>query len=90
MNYQELKEVKVVLVPQENKMRKQGTRVDDLTGEGKPGYLRIIRFGDFQSGESSAEIIMNEADALDLCGKLNNFFAAKMEADDKEINSKKS
>ena len=77
-------------------MKKQGTRIDDLKGEGNPGYLRIIRFGNFQLGESSQEIIMNEADALDLCGKLNNFFgldnffAAKMEANDKEINSKKS
>ncbi len=71
-------------------MKKQGTRIDDLTGEGNPGHLRIIRFGNFQLGEASQEVIMNEADALDLCGKLNNFFAAKMEANDKEINSKKS
>lgn len=71
-------------------MRKQGIRIDDLTGEGNPGYLRIIRFGNFQLSEGSQELIMNEADAFDLCGRLNNFFAAKMEADDKEINSKKS
>jgi hypothetical protein len=59
-------------------MRKQGTRVDDLTKEGKPGYVRIIRFGNFQTSEGSEEMIMNELDAEDLASKLNEYFAKKL------------
>jgi hypothetical protein len=59
-------------------MRKQGTRVDDLTIEGKPGWIRVIRFGNFSLCEGSEEIIMNEADAEDLAGKLNAYFAEKL------------
>ena len=36
-------------------MRSRGTRVDDLTPEGKPGLFRIIRFGTFSTGEQSQE-----------------------------------
>ena len=36
-------------------MRSRGTRVDDLTPEGKPGLYRIIRFGTFSTGEPSQE-----------------------------------
>ena len=60
------------------KQRKQGTRVDDLTVEGKPGYVRIIRFGKFSQCESSEEIIMNDADAQDLADKLNAYIAKKL------------
>jgi hypothetical protein len=72
------------------KQRKQGTRIDVLAEEGRPGYLRIIRFGNFMTAEGSAEMIMKEVDAYELTGKLNQFFADKLEADgSKEISKKK-
>jgi hypothetical protein len=73
------------------KQRKQGTRIDDLAVEGKPGYIRIIRFGLYSASEQSEELIMNEADALYLTGQLNDYFAAKMEKEfeSKEISKKK-
>lgn len=36
-------------------MRSRGTRVDDLTPEGKPGLFRVIRFGTFSTSEQSQE-----------------------------------
>ena len=72
-------------------MRKQGTRVDDLKAEGRPGYVRIMRFGNFTQCEGSVEMIMLEADALELTGKLNDFFARKLEErEHKETAEKKS
>jgi hypothetical protein len=44
-------------------MRSRGTRIDDLKvepiGENRPGYYRIIRFGNFSKCEGSEEMIIN-------------------------------
>lgn len=40
-------------------MKSRGTRVDDLTPEGKPGLYRVIRFGDFMTATQSEEIDFN-------------------------------
>ena len=47
-------------------MRRQGSRIDDLTIEGKPNYFRIIRFGNFSRSEPSEEIIVNVLDLEDI------------------------
>ena len=39
-------------------MRSRGTRVDNLKDEGKPGQFRVIRFGNFMTGDGSEEIIL--------------------------------
>jgi hypothetical protein len=40
--------------------RARGTRVDDLTVEGKPGYYRVMRFGLFSEwSEASKEVIVD-------------------------------
>ncbi len=39
-------------------MRSRGTRVDNLKDVGKPGQFRVIRFGNFMTGEESEEIIL--------------------------------
>ena len=45
-------------------MRSRGTRIDDLTvepiGESRPGFYRIIRFGNFSQCEGSKEMIINK------------------------------
>lgn len=40
-------------------MRSRGTRVDDLTDEGKPGLYRVIRFGTYSISEQSEEFPIN-------------------------------
>jgi len=43
-------------------MRKRGTRIDILDEEGRPGYYRMIRFGNFSEGDGSKEMIVNKLD----------------------------
>ena len=44
-------------------MKSRGTRIDDLTvepiGEDRPGFYRMIRFGNYSLGDGSKEMIIN-------------------------------
>lgn len=65
-------------------MYKRGTRVDDLTVEGKPGYYRVIRFGIFSQSEPSAEITVDRKGLEDLLAnpeKLRDIFPDLHEKD---------
>ncbi len=59
-------------------MKSRGTRVDNLKDEGNPGQFRVIRFGNFITGDVSEEILFNRKELENLYAQMG----AVLEEDD--------